>query len=405
MLILKSNEEIGTYLKKLILSKYPSCRKFCKAYLLVENNASNEEDLHDDDVNRLANRLSQILKGIKSIQTYDLPIFSYLLGVSCEQMLSAGAICEPIHNRKTNYDIAFSTDEHDWEEYINREDRIASYADEFGKTVVDYAIEFNNYGLIKFLINNGYISLISQDESYFSTNFGASTTLKLRQYQEKTLQNELYHNKILRTQIISLALKHNDYDILDEMKAREIPPQQNISSIFKYPFSSSDYYDEDFINAILHSNQNVIDYFCEEYSVKSFHKEEHQWLFPFIDKLIIRALEENNKNTETLLNSAINHNENTYVNLSKAILHEIKQLKDNNYEKYAIDCVFEYFDFDEINNVVRFNCYHSANSKKIATNVIFVDIRSANTQLQDKINKLNELYSQIANLKDYLSKN
>ena len=82
-------------------------------------------------------------------------------------MLSAGAVCKPITNRRTNYNIAFSTDERDWIEYINREDCIASYADEFGKTVVDYAIEFKNYGFIRFLIKNGYITLISDVLGWF----------------------------------------------------------------------------------------------------------------------------------------------------------------------------------------------------------------------------------------------
>ena len=138
MFELKTNEEIGAYLKKLILSKYPSCRQFCIAYIdLTIDFSDDPQDLRSDEIRKLTNRLSQILKGKKGIQTYDLPIFSELLGVSCEQMLSAGAVCKPITNRRTNYNIAFSTDERDWIEYINREDCIASYADEFGKTVVD----------------------------------------------------------------------------------------------------------------------------------------------------------------------------------------------------------------------------------------------------------------------------
>ena len=183
MFELKTNEEIGAYLKKLILSKYPSCRQFCVAYIDLTVDFSNDpQDLRSDEIRKLTNRLSQILKGKKSIQTYDLPIFSKLLDVSCEQMLSAGAVCKPITNRRTNYNIAFSKDECDWIEYINREDCIASYADEYGKTVVDYAIEFKNYGFIKFLIENGFITLISDEKGYVDFNFGASTSLKVRPY-------------------------------------------------------------------------------------------------------------------------------------------------------------------------------------------------------------------------------
>ena len=152
MFELKTNEEIGSYLRELILSKYPSCRQFCIAYLDISVDYSNDiNDQKSEDIRKLANRISQILNGKKSIQTYDLPIFSELLDVSCEQMLSAGAISVPITNRRTNYNIAFSTDERDWIDYLNREDCIAAYADEFGKTVLDYALEFKNYGFIRFL--------------------------------------------------------------------------------------------------------------------------------------------------------------------------------------------------------------------------------------------------------------
>ena len=106
MFELKTNEEIGAYLKKLILSKYPSCRQFCVAYIdLTMDFSDDPQDQRSEEIRKLTNRLSQILKGKKSIQTYDLPIFSELLGVSCEQMLSAGAVAKPITNRRTNYNI------------------------------------------------------------------------------------------------------------------------------------------------------------------------------------------------------------------------------------------------------------------------------------------------------------
>ena len=295
MFELKTNEEIGAYLKKLILSKYPSCRQFCVAYIdLTMDFSDDPQDQRSEEIRKLTNRLSQILKGKKSIQTYDLPIFSELLGVSCEQMLSAGAVAKPITNRRTNYNIAFSTDERDWIEYINREDCIASYADEFGKTVVDYAIEFKNYGFIRFLIENGYITLISDDKGYVTSNFGASTTLKVRPYEEKTFQNEIYENKILRTQIISLALENNDYDILYEMRAREFPPQLTMTTMSPTSIKFGEYYDENFIEAILDSRTKAVQYFCEEYYVESkWQKEEFLWMFPFLDKLIVAAVKKN----------------------------------------------------------------------------------------------------------------
>ena len=411
MFELKTNEEIGAYLKKLILSKYPSCRQFCVAYIdLIMGFSDDPQDQCSEEIRKLANRLSQILKGKKSIQTYDLPIFSELLGVSCEQMLSAGAVAKPITNRRTNYNIAFSTDERDWIEYVNREDCIASYADEFGKTVVDYAIEFKNYGFIRFLIENGYITLISDDKGYVDFNFGASTTLKVRPYEARTFQNELYENKILRTQIISLALENSDYDVLYEMRAREFPPQLTMRTILPTNIKFSEYYDGNFIEAILNSKTEAVQYFCEEYYVVSrLQKEEFLWMFPFLDKLIVAAVKKNSSKANMLLDAAIKHNEDTYNALKKAILQVAKQNKadfygNRGFQEVIADVLCDCYHISEEKNVISFYCYWVEDSQRVATNIICADVKSKKPEIQNKIDRLNKLYSQIINIKNHLIK-
>lgn len=411
MFELKTNEEIGAYLKKLILSKYPSCRQFCIAYIdLTIDFSDDPQDLRSDEIRKLTNRLSQILNGKKSIQTYDLPIFSELLDVSCEQMLSAGAVCKPITNRRTNYNIAFSTDERDWVEYINREDCISSYADEFGKTVVDYAIEFKNYGFIKFLIENGYITLVSDDKGYAGFNFGADTTFKLRPYEARTFENELYDNKILRTQIISLALENNDYAVLAEMRAREFPPQLSMTTMPSTNIQFDDYYDVGYIEAILHSKSKAIQYFCEEYYVKSrWQNGEFLWMFPFMDKLIIKSVQENSSKAKTFLEAAIKHNEETYNALKKTILFVAKTAKKNIYRNRGFqdviaDVLRDYY-ISEEKNVISFSPYWlRGDVKAIATNIICADVKSKKPEIQALIARLNQLYSQIINIKDHLIK-
>ena len=74
MFEVKDNKEIGAYLKKSILSKYRSCRQFCIAYLKFSG-----DDENPDEIRKLTNRVSQIINGKKTIQTYDLPLFSELL--------------------------------------------------------------------------------------------------------------------------------------------------------------------------------------------------------------------------------------------------------------------------------------------------------------------------------------
>ena len=85
------NQEIGAYISGLIEREFKSARQFCIAYL--QTSGINEPT--GEEIQKMANRLSQMKKGTKGIQIYDLPIFSELLHVSFEQILSAGKCGEP----------------------------------------------------------------------------------------------------------------------------------------------------------------------------------------------------------------------------------------------------------------------------------------------------------------------
>ena len=412
MFELKTNEEIGKYLKDLILTKYSSCRQFCIAYVDLTIDFSNDiNDQRSEEIRKLTNRLSQILKGKKSIQTYDLPVFSELLDVSCEQMLSAGAISVPITNRRTNYNIAFSTDERDWIDYLNREDCIAAYADEFGKTVLDYALEFKNYGFIRFLINKGYITLVSGTDNWKNSfNFGADTSIKPRNDGSNTFQYKFDYNVTFRTQIISLALQNNDYDVLYEMKAREIPPQYSVTPYNPSYTKFNDYYDAHFINAIIHSKLNVVKYFCEEYSIPCQWQGEiySVWLYPFFGKLIEEAVKLKSNKLDLLLDTAIKHNEDIYNRLKKAILAVAKELKQNYFRNQSFQVVIKDalrdYRVNKDDNVVSFRYHFVKESDTILSNIVYVDVSSKNPDIQTKIDKLNELYTNIVDIENHLIK-
>ena len=408
MFELKSNEEIGAYLKQLILSKYPSCRQFCIAYFELIKAENYPEELVLDEIRKLTNRLSQILKGKKAIQTYDLPIFSELLGVSCEEMLSAGGVHKPIANRRTNYNIAFSKNEKDWIDYISREDCIAAYADEFGKTVVDYAIEFENYGFLKFLIENGYISFVSQQGYTQELNFGAVSNLKTRDYQQHTFEEELYENKLLRTQLIALALENNDDSVLEEMRAREVPTQLTMELYNCSAVKFNEYYDEHFIDVILRSKSKVFKFFCEEYYTESkWANGKFKWIFPFFDKLIERAVKQKNNRTELLLDVAIAHNEEAYDNLKKSVLKAAKQLKViycNRGFTDVIEGTLRDFYLNEEKNVFSFYCYSVREVEPVTRNIIKVNAHSNMVEIQKKIDQLNEVYNKIIDIRNHLIK-
>ena len=92
------NTKIGSYLAALIKnSKYKNDRQFSIAYLTLRDGAANP-----DDIQNMQNRICQIKKGKKGVQIEDLPIFSELLGVSIETILSAGTSLVPASTRKSN---------------------------------------------------------------------------------------------------------------------------------------------------------------------------------------------------------------------------------------------------------------------------------------------------------------
>ena len=87
----KDSSKFGAYLRESILKRYDSIRKFCRAYLELRDSETNSEEIR-----KLLNRFSQILQGTKRIQIDDLPYVTELLGISCEELLSAGTARVPV---------------------------------------------------------------------------------------------------------------------------------------------------------------------------------------------------------------------------------------------------------------------------------------------------------------------
>lgn len=123
------NEKTGAFVSRLIEEKFGSARKFSIAYLKEQGS----QEVTEDKIQNMANRLSQIKKGTKAIQIYDLPVFSKLLDVSFEQILSAGRYGVPKNNRMTNYTVAQSHNKEEWIAYIEIESRPILNPDEYGK--------------------------------------------------------------------------------------------------------------------------------------------------------------------------------------------------------------------------------------------------------------------------------
>ncbi len=223
------NQEIGIYISGLIEREFKSARQFCKAYL--QTDGINEPTR--EDIQNMANRLSQIKKGANAIQIHDLPIFSELLHVSFEQILSAGKCGEPKNNRMTNYTVAQSHSEAEWIAYIDEKDKPILNPDEYGKTVLDYAIMFGNYDFLKFLVNKKYIWFDSRKDNDYVMTFGAGTSIQRNKFEERDngvfirkpdmddLHYKLATEDQLRMYIISFAADHDDLPMLKKLRARK----------------------------------------------------------------------------------------------------------------------------------------------------------------------------------------
>ena len=407
MFVVKSNEEIGSHLKELILGKYKSVRQFCLAYLGLSPNSDPEDP---QEIRNTTNRFSQILKGNKAIQTYDLPIVSELLGVSCEDILSCGETKVPLTNRRTNYNIAFSTNKADWEEYLAREDCIAAYADEFGKTVLDYALEFRNYGFIKYLISKGYVKLVSENPGWSdSINFGAETTIAERPYEHPTMKEEFYNNKLLRTRILALALENDDVGVLKTFKARELPPQLDVY-MMNSNISFTDYYDERFLSVVALCSTKVFDFFLEEYPLKANNgRYEITWIYPFIGELVAQCIKYDEKSKAMkALEAIVDHNKKVYDELHRRFLLAAKKVKDTLYVRSyqdAVDFVTREYSINQDKNFVTFHPYHVEGLEPLAFNIIHVNCTCKDDVVRTKIDQANSYYNDILALPYNLIKN
>lgn len=408
MFELADNEKIGIYLKEKIGEKFKKQRHFCKRYLECQGKV-----LNDDEIRKVQNRLIQIIKGNKSIQIYDLPIFCELLDVTCEEILSAGENFAESPKRMTNYSIAFSNDENEWLEYINREDKLILNSDEYGNTVIDYAIRFKNYQFLKFLIEKGFIWFDCGDLNEYAFTFGAGTSIEKRKSFkiDNSLQYNLEMKDELRKEIIALAVQNKDIDILDKMRARELPTLYVEAHYLSGTHPNiKKYYNKNLVNSIIKADYEIIDYFTNEFEIIDKVKYRNKikrcdtFLFPFISDVVNGLINNNNGFAEIALKKIILHNQNTYDLLISLIDNCITTNLDRcnfehteYYEKEITKSVLKYFDYIDDGNIVSFS--DTLNTKGIITNIVYVDAESSNPLINHLIEELNNLFDKIINIK------
>lgn len=407
----KSNEKVGKYLNGLILEKYKKVRRFCIAYI----NLSGLDEKDSSVIAKMQNRMSQIIQGKKAIQIYDLPIFCELLGVSCEEILSAGKHFTPISGHVTNYEIAFSKDKAVWDKYINHRDKLILNPDEYNKTIIDYALEFKNYDLLKYLMNKGYIWFV--DDSQYDCHerafgFSAGTSIKRREAGcQDTLDVTLRYyseERGLRMKMIALAMENNDFDVLDCLRAREIPALYQACSYMNPQTKCKDYYNESVIVEIVESDSDkVIGYFSEDFPIKDHFGQEHWFIYPYMGKLLELLITSKNKYAEAALRRTIAHNERVYNNLRQMINEAFRWSKQffNTYldhkasNELVVKNTMKYYKFNEEDG---FLSYMFAKGKKdylrFCANAIYVENKSDDLLIHTLVDEVNKLYEVVRNI-------
>lgn len=404
----ENNQKIGAYLKKLIEKNYESHRKFCRAYIEAQGLEATDEELR-----KMGNRISQIIKGAKAIQTYDLPFFTDLLGVSCEEILSAGKTFVPISGHVTNYEIAYSHDKAVWEKYMHHKDNIFMNFDEYGKSVIDYALEFKNYGFIKYLMDEKYIWFVDNSK-WKGFTYGAGTSIKRREYNiDSSTPLQIQYEDRLRTQTIALAIENNDFDVLDSLLARENPALYDADYSGFPEVNLNKYRNDDLIESVAKGSQKILDYFSEEFvssNIKDPEWRRNTFMFPYLGNVIDLMLENRRKDAEALIRRAIKHNKETY----NKIRDMIQMGYQHSLDSYDFELIDEMktdiwkrsiwgFKFDENTDMISY--YYSRGRRDtigMITNIIKVTAKPNDLLLGELVKELNEWYEKAINLKEGL---
>lgn len=399
------NRKIGAYISGLIEREFESARQFCRVYLQTRD--GNEPTT--EAIQNMANRLSQIKKGTKAIQFEDLLIFSELLHVSFEQILSAGECSEPKNNRMTNYTIAQSHNKSEWIAYIEEEHKPILNPDEYGKTILDYAIMFGNYDLLKFLVNEKYIWFDSRKDNDYIMTFGAGTSIQRIKFEERDngvfirkpdmddLQYKLATEDQLRMYIISFAADYDDLSMLEKLRAREIPELYYKAHYLSCRCPDFDaHYNKKMVSHIAKSSNKILDYFTDPFEIrdriryKDGSNRKHTFVFPYISQLLDMLIENNSPFLKTALEKAIGHNENTWKKLKVLIKESV-----NNGCCYG-DYWKKEVDFHENGNIVHFRDTFAVTG--IITNIAMTTKKSADSKINELIHELNDSYNRIKHI-------
>lgn len=245
--------------------------------------------------------------------------------------------------------------------------------------------------------------------------FGAGTSIERRNpidvdtfFQYTKLQEEQ-----LRMDVIALAVKNKDKQILDELKAREIPElyyKVNFWNCSQLDFYEN--YSEDMIEQVIGASDEILDYFTDSFEIdlrikfKDGIKRSNRFIFPYISEVLDGLIENNHSFTHIALKKCIKHNKKTYESLKKMIEESIeKELErynfgDDEYLKQcrpeAINRVLSDFEYNENGRIIAFRGF--AVGTGIVTNIACTNAESKDVKIQYLINELKKYFDKIVDI-------
>ena len=331
-------------------------------------------------------------------------MFSELLEVSVDDILSGGEYCRPVSTRLSNYSIAFSENVEEWEAYIQRPDKLILNTDEYGKTVIDYALEFHNYPFLKYLMDKKYIWFDSGEQNEYWNSFGAGTSIERRTPERMDLLNvKMKERDELRTNLIALAAENEDFEMLDQLRAREIPALYEASYKGYRKLDFEKYINPQMIESLSKCSEKVLVYYSQEFTVTSnILKQGCIFCFPYLGELIDLAIEKKSKAATEMLGNSLKHNKKVFkriLQVEKTAIASISEYSQYLTSEEIKDEIMKEFRFYEENDVVHFNSGYISKDdyQGICSNVIRISVSSKNRSMQSLIDEVNEVYDKIAN--------
>ena len=234
--------------------------------------------------------LRRMKRGEECIQIKQLPYFTELLGVTCEDILSLDKPAKADRERITNYNTACSNYERVWEEYFNHKDVLGAFCDENGMTVVDYAVKLRNYELIKFIsdrkVNSPYKEIMECFQSTALERDMIRSAAEYWNYSGRTFERNDGNRK--RKEIIYMAIKNNDVDMLETLKAKnEFLFEVTMDYSGGHKPVKEYFYDKKMLELIAETRSNkVMNYFSQG----SESEYKHMYIFPYVSEIAERLI-------------------------------------------------------------------------------------------------------------------